>query len=101
MDKEELKFNLVGHKMRTPEPFPLAPTDAHGRELTVGAAVHVLSVKSCVSELPIKDQQRLNAIVDQTRHVIEFDRAGFVWLSFVATEARADFCLFPAELALA
>jgi hypothetical protein len=81
--------------------FPLAPVDANGRTLSVGNAVKVLSVESCVSGLPLEDQKRLRAIVGKMRQVVEFDRSGFVWLCFGTNiELGGDFCVFPKELAL-
>jgi len=63
--------------------------------------VVVLSVRSCVAELPIEDQIRLEGIVGQTRRVVRFDEFGFVWLSFLSDETRGDFCLYPYEVRVA
>lgn len=85
----------------TPLSFPLQPIDAHGRVLSIGSNVRVLSVESCVSELPPEDQERLRRVVGQSRRIIEFDRSGFAWLSFSAEpSAGSDLCLFPKEVAL-
>jgi hypothetical protein len=81
--------------------FPLAGIDADGRSLAIGSPVVVLSVASCVTDLPIEDQDRLAGIVGQVRQVIRFDEAGFVWLSFVSGERNDDFCLFPREVRIA
>ena len=84
-----------------PPGFPLPPTDAGGKTVHVGSAVTVLSVASCTSGLPRADQVRLQAIVGQVRHVVRFDAAGFIWLSFAAAEPSDDFSLYPTEVALA
>jgi putative component of membrane protein insertase Oxa1/YidC/SpoIIIJ protein YidD len=84
-----------------PPGFPLLPTDARGNTVRVGSAVTVLSVASCLTGLPLEDQQRLQAIVGQVRYVVRFDVAGFVWLGFSAGDLTDDFCLFPTEVALA
>ena len=81
--------------------LPLSPFDANGKPMQVGDAVTVLTVDSCISDLPYDDQLRLQAIVGQSRRVVRFDQAGFVWLGFTAAEARDDFCLYPRELVLA
>jgi len=41
------------------------------------------------------------ALVGQKRKIVQFDRFGFVWLSFAETENSEDFCLFPSEVSLA
>jgi hypothetical protein len=85
-----------------PLAFPLPPLDANGDLLFVGGTVTVLSVDSCLSELPLEDQERLRQIVGQRRRVVTFDSSGLAWLCFVhGAPESADFCLFPAELSLA
>ncbi len=79
------------------ESSPLKPTDCDGSLISVGNEVEIQSVASCAKELPEEDQARLFALVGQRRQVVELDRFGFIWLSFAATERRADFCLFPSE----
>ena len=83
-----------------PAGFPLPPVDARGKTVHVGSAVTVLSVASCVSGLPREDQLRLQPIVGQVRKIARLDAAGFVWLSFSASEQGDDFCLRPTEVAL-
>ena len=99
-----------------PSSFPLRPIDASGRLLSVGSNVRVLSVESCCTGLPRDDQEHLRRIVGQTRRITEFDRFGFVWLSFNAELEHdgfvgppshpycpgpgSDFCVFPREVAL-
>ncbi|MDR2013588.1 MAG: hypothetical protein LBQ20_11285 [Rhodanobacter sp.] len=78
---------------------PLKPLDANGLSLFVGSNVRVLSVESCCTELPREDQERLRQIVGQTRRIIEFDKWGFIWLSFEAEPTSGgDFCLLPKEV---
>jgi hypothetical protein len=84
-----------------PQQFPLQPTDSSGLPLTVGDTVLIRSVASCAKDLPHEDQGRLFALVGQERRIVEFDRFGFVWLSFSASEQGADFSLFPSEVARA
>jgi hypothetical protein len=86
--------------MELPEGFPLDPIDAHGMPLLLGKQVIVLTVESCARGLSQEDQDRLLSIVGQTRTVVDFDRFGFAWLSFSASEPGADFCLLPSELAV-
>jgi hypothetical protein len=81
--------------------FPLPPQDAHGRAIVVGSTVKIQSVESCATELPHEDQKRLRSMVGSRRSVVQFDRYGFVWLSFSETECGADFCLSPGEVSLA
>jgi hypothetical protein len=80
-----------------PHGFPLKPNDINGESLSVGDSVCIRSVASCMAELPEEDAQRLLALVGQVRSIVQFDRFGFVWLSFAASEQSADFCLFPTE----
>lgn len=84
-----------------PFEFPLPPIDANGNPLTVGSYVRILSVESCAQGLPAEDQQRLRALIQAQRKIIEFDRSGFVWLNMENDDQSANFCLFPAELVLA
>ena len=85
-----------------PLAFPLTPLDANGEVLSVGGTVTVLSVDSCLLELPLEDQARLHQIVGQRRPIVKFDSSGFAWLCFVpGSPERADFYLLPAELSLA
>ncbi len=81
-----------------PRGFPLKPIDINGQLLSVGDSVYIRSVASCITELPEEDRQRLLVLVGQMRSVVQFDRFGFIWLSFTACEQSADFCLFPAEV---
>jgi hypothetical protein len=75
--------------------------DVRGQPLSVGCNVQVLSVDSCCTGLPLEEQDRLRRIVGQTRRIIEFDKWGFVWLSFDAeSTSSSDFSLFPKELML-
>jgi hypothetical protein len=83
-----------------PNGFPLSPTDAFGNPLSVGAVVEIRSVASCQTGLPQEDQKRLLSLVGHKRQIVEFDRFGFVWLSFSELESNSDFCLFPAEVSL-
>ena len=66
-----------------------------------GDQVVVLSVGSCVTELPVEDQIRLEGMVNQSRRVVRIDEFGFVWLSFLSSESSDDFCLFPNEVRVA
>jgi hypothetical protein len=79
--------------------FPLAPRDSDGKFLAAGNRVRILSVASCVKGLPVQDQERLIALVGQTRALARFDRFGFAWLPFDDVQG-ADFCLFPTEISL-
>jgi hypothetical protein len=80
---------------------PLPQQDVNGKPLSVGDLVTVISVESCLSELPIEDQERLMRIVGQQRQILGFDASGFAWLCFVPSPlGKSDFCLFPAELSL-
>lgn len=82
-----------------PQGFPLKPTDINGQLLSVGdGGVYIRSVASCITELSEEDRQRLLALVGRMRSIVQFDRFGFVWLSFTACEQSADFCLFPTEV---
>lgn len=81
-----------------PQGFPLASRDSTGGNLAVGDEVVIRSVNSCIKDLPEEDQNRLLALVGLKRTVVEFDRFGFVWLSFSAGGGSADFCLFPTEV---
>jgi len=81
-----------------PLTFPLSPVGGNGRALSVGDAVVIQSVKSCVTELPEEDKSRLFALVGQRRVIVQFDQSGFVWLSFSASDQSADFCLLPLEV---
>ena len=60
--------------------------------------VRVLSVESCARELPTEDQARLAELIGATRSIVEFDRAGFLWLPFNSLEWRADFASLPNEV---
>ena len=84
-----------------PEGFPLQPFDASGHSLSAGCSVLILTVESCVRDLPIEDQERLRAVVGGRRKIVGFDRYGFVWLCFNALGNDLDFCLFPSEVELA
>ncbi|WP_148665367.1 hypothetical protein [Sulfurifustis variabilis] len=88
-------------KKEMPAGFPLSPRDAGGNVLVLGVLVTVRSVESCKNGLPVEDQERLMALVGQKRKIVQFDRFGFVWLSFAETENSEDFCLFPSEVSLA
>lgn len=79
------------------EGSPLKPIDCLGSRIAPGDEIEIQSVASCVEELPEEDQERLLALVGSRRRIVEFDRFGFVWLCFSATELRADFCVFPTE----
>lgn len=81
-----------------PDGFPLAPLDQTGRRISAGDGVTILSVVSCARNLPEDDQIHLQSFVGQNRQIVEFDQYGFVWLSFTATDKKADFCLFPHEV---
>ena len=84
--------------MELPEGFPLDLIDAYGKPMLLGKEVIVLTVESCTRGLPQEDQDRLLSIVGQSRTIVDFDRFGFVWLSFSQSDLGADFCLFPSEL---
>lgn len=83
-----------------PTGFPLSPKDTRGNTLTLGAVVEIRSVESCKKGLPEEDQNRLNSLVGHKRKIIQFDRFGFVWLSFSEDEPSPVFCLFPSEVSL-
>ena len=83
-----------------PNGFPLNPKDALGNPLSVGSVVEIRSVASCQKELPLEDQKRLLSLVGKKRKIVEFDRFGFVWFSFLEQEPNSDFCLFPSEVRL-
>jgi hypothetical protein len=86
----------------TPHSFPLPPRDADGKPVSVGDVVVVLSVNSCLSELPREDVDRLRRIEGEKRRVVMLDSSGFAWLSFTSERQESpDFCLFPTELRLA
>lgn len=84
-----------------PKGFPLEPKDCDGELLAVGDRVCIRSVASCITELPEDDRERLLALVGETRSLVQFDRFGFLWLSFSACERSADFCLSPREVSRA
>lgn len=87
------------HEMDSmPNGFPLEPKDADGNGLSVGDGVCIRSVESCIAGLPEEDRERLLALVGKTRTIVQFDRLGFLWLSFEASGRSADFCLFPREV---
>ena len=81
-----------------PSEFPLKSVDAHGKPLAPGSSVNVLAVASCTAGLPATDQERLRKIVGKKRTIVEIDRFGFVWLSFLPSESSADFCVLPVEV---
>lgn len=83
-----------------PKGFPLKPIDASGNSLSVGVAVEICSVESCARGLPGEDQQRLSSLVGCNRTVLNFDKFGFVWLSFRAEGRDPDFSLLPSEVRL-
>jgi hypothetical protein len=85
---------------RITDSFPLPALDAHGKTIFAGNEVLIVSVDSCLKELPVEDQAGLRALVGKHRTLVEFDRFGFVWFSFVEDDLNADFCLFPAEVSL-
>lgn len=94
------KIGLMAHTTHTnADDFPVAPRDADGKFLAAGYRVRILSVASCVKGLPLQDQERLIALVGQTRALARFDGFGFAWLSFDDVQG-ADFCLFPTEIPL-
>jgi hypothetical protein len=78
--------------------FPLKPIDALGEPLVPGGNVTVVAVASCAHGLPQEDQDRLFSIVGEKRRIVEIDHYGFVWLSFLASDSIADFCVLPAEV---
>ncbi|MDP5240952.1 hypothetical protein Q9Q94_15525 [Uliginosibacterium sp. 31-16] len=80
--------------------FPLAPFDARGKRLHTGSSIRILSVESCAHDLPTEDRQRLHALINAQRNIIEFDRSGFVWLDSETANQSANFCLLPTELVL-
>jgi hypothetical protein len=84
-----------------PEGFPLEPKDGSGELLAAGDRVCIRSVASCITELLEEDRERLLGLVGETRSVVQFDRFGFLWLSFSASGRSADFCLFPREVSRA
>jgi hypothetical protein len=86
---------------RMSDGFPLDPKDSSGKLISMGDRVCILSVASCITDLPDEDRQRLLALVGETRTVVQFDRFGFLWLSFSASEHSADFCLSPREVSRA
>lgn len=83
-----------------PAGFPLPAHDVAGRSLNLGTLVRIVSVHSCISQLPHEDVSRLQALVGQFRKIVAFDSFGFAWLSFDPHEHQSDFCVFPQELAL-
>jgi len=93
----QLKLGLT-HVDSMPEGFPLEPKDSAGELLVVGDRVCIRSVASCVTGLPEEDRVRLSTLIGATRTVVKFDRFGFLWLSFSASEHSADFCLSPSEV---
>lgn len=94
------KIGLMVHTTQTiADDLPLAPRDTDGKFLAAGNRVRILSVASCVKGLPIQDQERLIALVGQTRALAKFDGFGFAWLPFDDVQG-ADFCLFPTEVSL-
>jgi hypothetical protein len=84
-----------------PAGFPLKPLDCNGRPLIAGDMVRILRVESCAKGLPVEDQRRLAQLAGKLRRIVEFDRFGFAWLAFSATDSSADFSLFPSELVAA
>lgn len=83
---------------KLPPGFPLAPVDESGRTIVVGAKVRIVSVASCVRELPREDQTRLRSYEGKTFQVLEIDRYGMIW--FGADDGGTNFSLKPEELAV-
>jgi hypothetical protein len=81
-----------------PPGFPLPSVDKAGRSIRVGAQVRILSVSSCASGLPKKDQVRLRSYESQLFEVQEIDRYGMVW--FGCDGGTSNFSLKPEEVAV-
>ena len=85
-------------KRKLPPGFPLASVDESGRPIAVGAKVRIVSVASCVRELPREDQARLRSYEGKTFQVLEIDRYGMIW--FGADGGGSNFSLKPEEVAV-
>jgi hypothetical protein len=76
----------------------LALVDESGRPIVAGAMVRIVSVASCVRELPKQDQNRLRSYEGKTFQVLEIDRYGMLW--FGVDGGDASFSLKPEEVAV-
>ena len=85
-------------KRKLPPGFPLASVDESGRPIAVGAKVRIVSVASCVRELPGEDQARLRSYEGKTFQVLEIDRYGMIW--FGGDGGGSNFSLKPEEVAV-
>lgn len=68
--------------------------------LAVGSQVQVDAIASWAGDRPGEEQVRLATIVGEVRTVIEYDRYGFVWLSWTSDGRTADFCVRPDEVSV-
>ena len=84
---------------RLPPGFPLRALDQAGHAICVGAKVRIVSVASCIRELPAEDQQRLKSYEGQIFDVLEIDRYGMLWFGADGS-TRVSFSLRPDEVAI-
>jgi hypothetical protein len=84
---------------RLPPGFPLRALDHAGRPISVGAKVRIVSVASCIRELPAEDRQRVKSYEGQIFDVLEIDRYGMVWFG-ADGGTSVDFSLRPEEVAV-
>ena len=83
---------------KLPPGFPLAPMDESGHAIAVGAKIRIISIASCVNELPPEDRARLRACEGQVFPVLEIDRYGMIW--FEPGGGGGKFSLKPREVAV-
>jgi len=83
---------------KLPPGFPLAPMDESGHGIVVGAKVRIISITSCVNELPPEDRARLRSCEGQVFQVLEIDRYGMIW--FEPDAGSGKFSLKPREVAI-
>jgi len=83
---------------KLPPGFPLAPSDESGHAIVVGAKVRIVSIASCVQELPPEDRARLKSCEGKVFEVLEIDRYGMLW--FESGGASGKFSLKPREVAV-
>ena len=76
----------------------MASVDESGRPIAVGAKVRIVSVASCVRELPREDHARLRSYEGKTFQVLEIDRYGMIW--FGGDGGGSNFSLKPEEVAV-
>ena len=79
--------------MTTKQSEPLPPVDAHGRRLTPGMSVRILTIPHWLThDLPAEDVRLLKEVEGTVRAISEIDADGYVWFD-------GWFCLRPSEVA--